>query len=66
MNIDEIPTDELKLRKTSMENAMVERNKAAKHPKFNKMEFPPHGDNFMNLYNDICKELEQRNDNKNT
>ncbi len=64
MKLSDLSIDQLKAKKTSMETAMAERQKASRHSKFNdpktKMQFPPHGDGFMKLYNDVCTELKNR------
>jgi hypothetical protein len=52
--------EKLQLKKAAMEAAMAERQKASADKKFNKMKFPPHGKAFMDMYKQICDELESR------
>lgn len=59
-DIQDLSIDQLQAKKAAMEQAMDERQSKSIHPKFEKMEFPPHGDTFMQLYKQVCAELNKR------
>jgi hypothetical protein len=58
--ISELTSDQLKAKKASMEAMLVERQKASKHTKFNAMQFPPPGNTFVALKNDVDAEIKKR------
>lgn len=61
MKISELSDDQLRAKKASMEAMLIDRQKASRHSKFEKMEFPLAGDAFTSLKNEIDTEISKRN-----
>lgn len=62
--INELTDDQLIAKYHAMNAALAGREEARKHPKFNgknAMAFPPPGDAFMSLKNEIDAEIKKRN-----
>jgi hypothetical protein len=61
MTIAELSDTQLIAKYHAMNAALVERQKASKHTKFDKQAFPPPGDIFMAFKNEIDAEIKKRN-----
>lgn len=45
---------------TSLKEALAKREEASKHPKFEKMKFPPPNPNFLNLMQAVEEEIRKK------